>query len=258
MPKSVTTSGSQARPRNASWKSAIRSPLSAVAVGRKATRGRGMPLSSSSSSSSFEPALSTPPPPMARMWPLTWASVDSTADALRLRLRPGLRRRRARAAGRQGDRAGGDDGARCPRPGGLHDHHRRVPRVHDVERRAARRARGRGGRAHRLARGQGGQAVRRPGRPAARLRSLGRRSLDARDDGHDPQSRPQRRGGRGAREDHRQRALRVRLLPPADPDVRRGRRRRRGAPLRAGAHGPEGGARREAGRRAHGRPTWPS
>ena len=36
-----------------------------------------------------------------------------------------------------------------------------------------------------------------------------------------------------------------------DPDVRRGRRRRRRAPLRAGAHRPEGGAGRRAGRRPH-------
>ena len=43
-----------------------------------------------------------------------------------------------------------------------------------------------------------------------------------------------------------------------DPDVRRGRRRRRGAPLRAGADEHEGGARREAGRRARRRRTWPS
>ena len=121
-----------------------------AAVGRG--RGRGSrragaatPASSSRSSSSFEPGLRTPPPPMARMWPLTLGECRFPADALRLRLRRGLRRRRARAARRQGDRARRDDRARRPRPGGLHDHDRRVPRVHGRRRRAAGRARGRGG-----------------------------------------------------------------------------------------------------------------
>ena len=41
-------------------------------------------------------------------------------------------------------------------------------------------------------------------RPAARLGALGRRDLDAGDDGHDPQPRPERRGGRGPRGAHRQ------------------------------------------------------
>jgi hypothetical protein len=67
MPKRVTTSGSQSRPRKASRKSAIRSPLSAAAVGRKTMRGRRLPLSSSRRSSSFEVGLSTSPPPSARM-----------------------------------------------------------------------------------------------------------------------------------------------------------------------------------------------
>ena len=57
-----------------------------------------------------------------------------------------------------------------------------------------RRARGRGRRAPRRARGEDRQALRRPGRPAPRLRPLGRGGLDARDDGHDPQPRPERRG----------------------------------------------------------------
>ena len=43
------------------------------------------------------------------------------------------------------------------------------------------------------------QEVRRPEESAARLRPLGRPRLDARHDGHDPQPRPQRRDGRGAR-----------------------------------------------------------
>ena len=182
---------------------------------------------------------------------LPGASVDSAGHALRLRLRRGDLGRPG-AARRQGNRPRRDDRARRPRAGRVHDHDRRLPRLHGVRRRASGRARGRGRDAHRLARGQGGQALRRPERPAARLRPLRRGRLDAGDDGHDPQPRPQRRRGRGPREDDRQRALRLRLLPAADPDVRRGRRRRRGPPLRAAAHRPEGGARREAGRRADG------
>ena len=103
------------------------------------------------------------------------------------------------------------------------------------------------------ARGQGGQALRRSRRPAARLRALGRGGLDARDDGHDPQPGPERRRGAGAGEDDREPALRLRLVPEADPDVRGGRGRRRGLPLRAGARRPEVAPRREAGRRALGR-----
>ncbi len=50
-------------------------------------------------------------------------------------------------------------------------------------------------------------------RPAARLRPLRRRGLDAGDDGHDPQPRPERRRGRGSRRVDRKRALRARLVP---------------------------------------------
>ena len=41
-------------------------------------------------------------------------------------------------------------------------------------------------------------------------------------DGHDPQPRPERSGGRGAEDAHRQRPLRLRQLPPLHPDVRLG------------------------------------
>ena len=44
-----------------------------------------------------------------------------------------------------------------------------------------------------------GQDARRPGRPAAGLGPLGRRGVDARDDGDRPQRRPQRRVGAGPR-----------------------------------------------------------
>ncbi len=61
--------------------------------------------------------------------------------------------------------------------------------------------------------------------PAARLGPLGREVLDARHDGHDPQPRPERRGGRGAEGADRQRPLRLRQLPPLHPDVRQRRAR---------------------------------
>ena len=64
-------------------------------------------------------------------------------------------------------------------------------------------------------------------RPAARVGALGRAVLDAGDDGHRPQPRAQRRVGRRAREADRQRALRVRLVPPLRADVRQDRARHR-------------------------------
>ena len=75
-----------------------------------------------------------------------------------------------------------------------------------------------------------GKAPRRPRRPAAGERALGRQVLDARDDGHRPQPRPQRRVGGGPGQADRRRALRLRLLPPLHLDVRphRARHRRRG------------------------------
>ena len=116
---------------------------------------------------------------------------------------------------------------------------KQVPAGLDAEVAAARRG----------ARGEGRQALRRPRRPAARVRPLGRGDLDARDDGHDPQPRPERRGRRGPREEHRQRAHGLRLVPPADPDVRRGRRRDRRRAVRGRADRPQARARRRAGHR---------
>ena len=69
------------------------------------------------------------------------------------------------------------------------------------------------------------------GRPAAGLGPLRREVLDARHDGDGPQHRPQRRAactGLAARQAGR-RAVRLGLLPAADPDVRQDRLRRRRA-----------------------------
>ena len=100
------------------------------------------------------------------------------------------------------------------------------------------------------ARGEDRKALRRHRGPAARVGAIGSRRIDARDDGHDPQPRAERRRSRRPRAEHGQPALRPRLVPAPDPDVRRGRRQHRRAPLRAGARRSQARARREAGRRS--------
>ena len=137
-----------------------------------------------------------------------------------------------------------------PVPAGLHDHDRRLPRVPIERQGAAGRARRRDRPPPRGAGAEDGQAFRRHERPAARLGPLGRCGLDAGDDGHDPEPRAQRRGGGGPRGRDRQRAVRERFLPAPDSDVRRGGRRNRGAPLRAGADRSQEVARRLPGRRS--------
>ena len=78
-----------------------------------------------------------------------------------------------------------------------------------------------------------GPPPRRPGRPAARQRPLRRQVLDARDDGHGPQPRPQRPERQGPRHGHHRRALRLRLLPALHRHVRPHRARRRRRAVRA-------------------------
>ena len=90
-----------------------------------------------------------------------------------------------------------------------------------------------------------GQAPRRRRRPAAGVGPLRRPVLDAGDDGHRPQPRSQRRVGRRPGQADRQRALRLRLVPPLRADVRQDRARRRRRGVRAGARR----AARAAGRR---------
>ena len=104
-------------------------------------------------------------------------------------------------------------------------------------------------RARGCARAEVGQALRRPERAAARLRPLRRGGVDAGDDGHDPQRRARRRVGRGPGEDDGQPPLRVRLVPPADPDVRRDGRRDRRPPVRGRPFAAEARARGRPGRR---------
>ena len=117
---------------------------------------------------------------------------------------------------------------RLPGAPRLHHHHRRLPGLHG--RRVARRAVGRGQAGPGPAREEDGQAPRRPRRPAARERPVGGQVLHARDDGHGPQPRAQRRVGAGPGQADRRRALRLRLLPAVRVDVRahRARHPRRG------------------------------
>ena len=88
--------------------------------------------------------------------------------------------------------------------------------------------------------GDGPQA-RRPVRPAARQRALGRQVLDAGDDGHRPQPRPQRRERRRAwprsTDDER---FAYDSLPPLHRHVRPHRARRRRRAVRAPARGGQG------------------
>ena len=81
----------------------------------------------------------------------------------------------------------------------------------------------------------------------------GAAAVDARHDEHDPQPGPERRSGRRPGQRHRQRALRLRRLPPADQHVRRRRVRRRSRALRARVRQDQ-----EASTRSRTTPTCPS
>ena len=171
---------------------------------------------------------------------------------LRLRLR-GAVRGRARAARRQGDRARRDDAAGCAGAGGVHDHDGRLPRVHARRRSCRRGSRRRststfGGWRQKTGKRFGsaddpllvsvrsGAAVSMPGMMDTIL------NLGLNDEAAE---------GLAARTGES--AVRVRLVPAADPDVRRGGRRDRRAPLRGGAQRAEEGARGAAGHRSDGR-----
>ena len=79
-------------------------------------------------------------------------------------------------------------------------------------------------------------------RPAAGVGAVRGEVLDARDDGDRPQHRPERPVGARARgQAGRQRAVRVRLLPPADPDVRQDRAGHRRRALRGRARRGQAG-----------------
>ena len=67
------------------------------------------------------------------------------------------------------------------------------------------------------------QEAGRPGQPAAGVGALGRQVLHAGHDGHGAQPRPERRDAARAGQADRQRALRLRRLPPLHPAVRQHR-----------------------------------
>ncbi len=183
-------------------------------------------------------------------------------QALHLRVgrRHGRGRRRDEGpARRQGRRARRDDEGRPADPARLHDHDRSVQRLLRRRREAARRAVGRRPRGDAGGRGALRQGLRRPEEPAPRERPLRRQVLDARDDGHRPQPRPQRGDAPGPRRADRQRAIRLGRVPPVHRDVRADRDGRSREPFRRAARGPQGGprSRREGHRPRRGGPEGP-
>ena len=139
--------------------------------------------------------------------------------------------------------------AGLPDPARLHDHDRGLQRLLRGRRAAAGRAVGRRPR-RRPSRSSAAPARASATRqPAPRQRPLGRQVLDARDDGHGPQPRPQRGDAPRADRADRQRALRLGRVPAVHPDVRPDRHGGLGRALRPRARGLEGGARRRAGHR---------
>ena len=151
------------------------------------------------------------------------------------------RRRRvdARSSRRQRRRTRRDDESRALRAAGFHDYDRSLQRLLREQRALARRSARRRDRSDRRARAQEQQALRIPRESAARERALGREAIDAGDDGHRPQSRPQRRDASRADRAHERRALRLGRVSALHPDVRPDRARRSGRALRRGARGRE-------------------
>ena len=174
---------------------------------------------------------------------------DGARDAVRLRLRRACRGR-PRAARRQGHRPRRDDAARRARPRAASPS-RPTPAARTCAR-AARRPGSRSEVGEHIARLEektgkrfgdtddpllvsvrSGAAVSMPGMMDTIL------NLGLNDDAVE-----------GLARNDGQPALRPRLVPAPDPDVRRGRRQHRRAPLRAGARRSEARARRAAGRRS--------
>ena len=152
------------------------------------------------------------------------------------------RRHDARPARRQGRGPRRDDQGRPADPARVHHHDRGLQRLLRRRRAAPRRALGRRPRGGQGGRARDRQGLRRPGQPAARERPLGRQVLDARDDGHGPQPRPQRADAAGPHRADRQRALRLGRLPALHPDVRAHRHGRHRRALRPRPRGGQGSA----------------
>ena len=146
--------------------------------------------------------LSNPPCLRLRLDPALRSTPRLADRAIRLRLRSqappsadgvqGSPRRQGRQPRRDDERAEAAGAAR------LHDLDRRLPRLH--ARRLAGRSRRRDRQAGRQAREDDGPQAGRSVRPAARQRAVRRQVLDAGDDGHRPQPRPQRQERQGPRQ----------------------------------------------------------
>ena len=158
------------------------------------------------------------------------AAKKPTAKAgeVRVPLRPqdGWQRIDEGAARRQGREPRRDVPHRPASASRLHGHDRGLHLLLRQQAHVSAAAQGPDGGRHRRPRAADRQEVRRSEEPAAGVGPLRRPRLDARHDGHDPQPRSQRPDGRGADHQDRQRALRVGLLSPLRPDVRRRRPRR--------------------------------
>ncbi len=153
---------------------------------------------------------------------------EGQGDEVRLFLRRRQGRRRPHDEGparRQGLRPRRDDERRPAGPARLHDHDGRLQPLLRARAQGAGRSRDADGSEPREAREGRRPEVRVHRQPAARVRALGRQVLDAGHDGHDPQPRPERRGGRRAEGPHGQRPVRLRQLPPVHADVRQRRAR---------------------------------
>ena len=157
---------------------------------------------------------------------------------LPIRGREGRRQRLDEAAaGRQGRQSGGDEPHRAAGASGLHPHHRGLHALLCQQAYLSGDPRGAGEGGHGRHRETHGDEVRQHGGDAAaRFRALRRPRLDARHDGHHPQSGAQRPDRAGTCDRHQERAFRLGLLPPLRPDVRRrgdGRAEARGRGPRA-------------------------
>ena len=173
-------------------------------------------------------------------------------EALHLLVGRRSRRRQlehARPARWQGRGPRRDDERGPPDAARLHDHDRSLQRLLRQRREAPRRPLGRRPRGGQAGRGEHRQGVRRPRQPAPRQRPLRREVLDARDDGHGPQPRPEREDRRRAHRAHRQRAVRLGRVPPLHPDVRADRHGGRRRALRPRPRVDQGRRRRQAGHR---------
>ena len=159
----------------------------------------------------------------------------------------GLCRQLGQGAGparRQGSGPGRHDPDRCAGAARLHGHYRRLQRLSGGRREAPRRFVGAGTRRPWPNRAGHRQGLRRSDASPAGILPVGCEVLDARDDGHGPQPRPQRERRRGPDQAHRRCAVCVRPLPPPGADVRQrgpGRSRRR---FRGGHHGASSQGRR--------------